>query len=118
MYTILPESKENVIWIRVKGRLTTRDYKTLSPYVDEIIARHGTIRILTDLRDFEGIEFWSVLKAPPGAFKYSSKVEKKAVITDENWIYIWTKLLAPFFKTEVRCYPSSKIEEAWKWVCS
>ncbi|OJW52702.1 MAG: hypothetical protein BGO67_09585 [Alphaproteobacteria bacterium 41-28] len=118
MYTILPESRENVIWIQVKGHMGPQDYATLFPYLDEIIARHGTIRILTDLREFQGVEFWAVLKTPPTAFKYSSKIEKKAVITDENWIYSWTKLLAPFLKTEVRCYPSSRIEEAWKWVCS
>jgi hypothetical protein len=118
MYNILPQSKENAIWIQLKGRMSAQDYETLLPYIDEIIAHHGTIRILTDLRDFEGVEFWTVLRTPPQAFKYSSKVEKKAIITDESWIYTWARLLAPFFKTEVRCFPSSKIEEAWKWVCS
>ena len=84
MYTILPESKENVVWIHVKGRMNSQDYETLFPHFDRIIVQHGTIRILTDLRDFEGIEFWAFLKTPHRAFKYGPKVEKKAVITRKN----------------------------------
>ena len=116
MYNILPESQGNVIGIRVDGRMRAEDYETLLPYIEDLITQHGTIRVLSDLRDYKGVELRAVLKTLPYAFKYSSKVEKKAVITDQHWIYVWTKLLAPFFKTEVRCFSSSEIDQAWKWV--
>ncbi|HUX80178.1 MAG TPA: STAS/SEC14 domain-containing protein [Alphaproteobacteria bacterium] len=118
MYNILPESGGNVIGIRVKGRMRAQDYETLLPYIDSLIVQHGNVRILSDLSDYEGVEVSAILKTLPKVFKYSSKVEKKAVVTDQHWVYTWAKLLAPFFKTEVRCFPSSEIDKAWKWVRS
>lgn len=116
MYTILPESTGNIIGIQVEDYMRAEDYETLLPFIETLIAQHGTIRILSDLRDYKGVEFRAVLKAFPYSFKYSANVEKKAVITDKHWIYAWTKLLAPFFKTEIRCFPSTEIDQAWEWV--
>ncbi len=116
MYHILPKSQDNILGIRIEGRMEAKDYATLLPFVENLIAEHGSIRIFVDLRDFESISFGGVLKILPYAFKYSSHVEKKAVVTDKKWIYAWVKLLAPFFKTKVHCFPSSEVEQAWKWV--
>ena len=116
MYNILQESAGNIIGIRIKDHLRAEDYETLLPYIKDLVAQHGTIRILSDLRDYKGVEFRAALKALPYFFKYSSKVEKKAVVTDKHWIYTWTKLLAPFFKTEIRCFPSTEMDQAWEWV--
>lgn len=116
MYHILPETNENTIGILVKGWVGVQDYKTLLPYLDGILAKQGNIRILSDLRSYEGTEFRAILKVLPSVFKYASRVEKKAVITDEHWVYALTRFLAFFFKTEVRCFPSSEIEKAWEWV--
>ena len=115
MYRILPKSTENIIGIRVEGRMEEEDYKGLLLFIESLIKKHGTIRILIDLRAFTGGDLQGVLKTLP-YFKYSSKVEKKALVTDQRWIYASTKLLSPFVRTEVRCFPSFEIEKAWKWV--
>lgn len=116
MYHILSQSQQNVVGFRVLGRLSSQDYKTLLPFVESTIKAHGTIRIITDLTDFKGIECLAILKSFLFIFKYSSLVEKKAVISDEDWIYKWVKVLRPFFKTEARCFPTSKADEAWEWI--
>jgi len=116
MYHILPKSEGNIIGVHVIGRMRRQDYETLLPFIEDVIHEHGTIRIVSDLRDFKGIEVLGVLKTLPFAFKYASHVEKEAVITDKGWVYTWAKILSPFFKTEVRCFPHSKVEEAWEWI--
>lgn len=116
MYHILPESHENVIGIHVTGEMSAEDYKTLLPFLEKIIIRYDTLRVVSDLREFKSVSFKGILKTLPFAFKYSSRVTRKAVITDKSWIYTWARLLAPFFKTEVRCFPSSQVESAWEWV--
>ncbi|MBY0500403.1 MAG: STAS/SEC14 domain-containing protein [Alphaproteobacteria bacterium] len=116
MYHILPESNGNTIGIRVEGQLSVDDYATLLPFVTEVIDHHGNIRILSDLRDFKGTNIRAMAKAICYLYKYASRVEKKVIIADEQWVYNWARLLGPLFKTEVRCYPSSKIERAWEWV--
>lgn len=115
MYHILSESHDNVIGIRIDGYMCAEDYDTLLPFLRNFIAHYGTIRIVSDLRGFKSVSFWGILKTLPFAFKYSSCVEKKAVITDQRWIYTWLRILSPFFQTDVRCFPPSKAEEAWEW---
>ena len=116
MYHILPKSKGNVIGIRVEGWMSAKDDATLLPFVENKIKEYGTIRILLDLRKYKGSELSGILKSIPYAFKFISKVEKEAVITDQKWIYTWAKLFAPFFKTKARCFPSTAVEQAWNWV--
>lgn len=116
MYHILPESEGNLIAIRVEGIMRAEDYKTLLPFIETAIREQGTIRILSDLRNLKSVEFRGIFNTLPYAFKYRSKVEKKAVITDMRWIYILTKLSSPFFTTQVRCFPSSEVNKAWAWI--
>jgi len=115
MYHILSESHDNVIGVRIENYMSAEDYDTLLPFLTSVIARYGTIRIVTDLREFKGVSFKGILKTLPFAFKYSSCVDKKAIITDQRWVYTWARVLSPFFQTDVRCFPPSKAEEAWGW---
>lgn len=116
MYRILPESQGNTIGIHVEGQIRVEDYATLLPFISKVIDHHGNIRILSDLSGFKGTNFRAIAKIIPYLYKNASHVEKKAIITDEQWIYNWAKFLGAFFKTEVRCYPSSQIDRAWEWV--
>ncbi|MBI2707043.1 MAG: STAS/SEC14 domain-containing protein [Proteobacteria bacterium] len=115
MYNILSESHDNVVGIRVEAYMRPEDYDTLLPFLADLIDHYEIIRIVTDLREFKGVAFWGLLKTLPFAFKYSSHVAKKAIITDQHWIYTWVRILSPFFPTEVRCFPPSKVEDAWEW---
>jgi len=116
MYHILPESEGNLIAIRVEGIMRLKDYKTLLPFIKTAIRKHGTIRSISDLRNFKNVEFRGILKMLPYAFKYSSRIEKNAIITDIHWIHTLNKVLSPFFSTQLRCFPNSEIEKAWEWV--
>lgn len=116
MYHILPESKGDVVGIRIEGYVRAEDYKTLLPFLEERIIQHGMIRVLLDLRDFKSIKLSGLVYFLPFALKYSSHIERKAIITDQHWIYAWMKFLAPFFKAQIRCFASTNLEKAWEWV--
>lgn len=116
MYHILSRSRRNIIGIQIEGWIRPKDCETLFPFIEDVIHEHGNVRILSDLRNFEGFTPLGILKSFPFTLKYSSKVEKEAVVTNKKWIYIWVKLLGIFFKIDVRSFPTTKAEEAWDWV--
>lgn len=116
MYSILRQSKDHIIAIHIEDYMRAQDYHTLLPHLKRRIEQHGKIRLLIELEEFKGVEILGVLKALPYAFRYGKYVEKKAIITDEPWIYTWTKLLSPLSKTTVRCFPTTKAEQAWEWL--
>jgi len=116
MYNILPETKDYLIAIRVEGVMTSQDYQTLLPYLKSRIEQHGRIRVLVELKDFKGIEILGLLRTLPYVFKYGRRVQKKAILTDEPWVYRWAKLFTPFYRTKVRCFPTTEGEQARDWI--
>jgi len=116
MYHVSHKSHTNVIGITIKDQLGVDDMKTLLPFMRRSINTHGKIRLLLDLRDFQGVESKGVLKIFRVGFKQRFHVEKKAIIADQHWIYLWGKCLFLFSKTEVRCFPSHDEEKAWEWI--
>jgi len=116
MYNILPETKGHIIAIRIMDYMRVQDYQTLLPHLKKRIEQHGKIRLLVELKDFNGVEILGLLKALPYALRYGKYVEKKAILTDEPWVYTWTAFLSSFSKTKVRCFPSSEGEKAREWI--
>ena len=116
MYHISAKSQENVIGIHIERQLGVKDTQTLLPFLEMCIKKHGSIRVLGDLKDFKGIEFLGLLKVLLFVFRYRSRLDKKIVITDQKWVKNWVQFLSPFFKTDIQCFPKEKIEEAWEWV--
>lgn len=116
MYNIMRESKGNVLGIKVTQELRSEDYATLLPFTQQLILHHGSIRVLTDLTEFDHPNHWANLKAALRILKYSKFVEKDAIISDASWVLSFAKLVSPFFKTEVRVFPSHRAQQAWDWV--
>lgn len=116
MYNILPATNDHIIAVRVEGYMRSQDYQTLLPHLKRRIELRGKIRLIVELKDFKGVEIRGIFRTIPYAFKYGRHIEKKAIITDETWVYTWTNLFSPFFKTKVRCFPSTQVEQAWEWV--
>ena len=108
MYTVLPESKNGFIYMRIEGGIGSQDAKTLLPYLKYRIEQHGAIRVLIELKDFTGVETLGILRTLPFSLKYGKHIEKKAFVADEKWVHTWVHLLSPLSKTKVRCFPCKK----------
>lgn len=118
MYTVLPESEGNVVGFKVVGDLDSKDYGQMFDMVDELIKKHGKIRILADLREYKAQYYLDAIMAFPKRLKYLNTVEKKAVVTDEHWIYTIASFTTPFFRPQVKLFHSNEIDTAWEWVRS
>ena len=118
MYSILHNSRDNVIGIKVIHELKSEDYATLLPFTRQRILKHGAIRILTDLSEFDHPNHWANLKAALRILRYAQFVEKDAIISDDPWVLNFAKIVSPWFKTEVRVFPTTKVDEAWNWINS
>ncbi|MBA3813952.1 MAG: STAS/SEC14 domain-containing protein [Alphaproteobacteria bacterium] len=116
MYNILPETKDHIIVIRIEGYTNSQDIKTLLPYLTHRIKKHGKIRILVILKEVSGIEMFGFLKTIPFFFKYRKIIEKKAILTDEIWVYKWTNIFKSLFNTKIHCFPSYELVKAWEWL--
>lgn len=116
MYEILTESQGKLLGLRVSGKVTAEDYESLIPEMERRIDAAGPLRLLCDMRDFGGIEieaFWADFKF---SVRHLKDFERMAVVGDQRWLEWWTKAASPFVKTQVKCFGSEEIREAWAWL--
>lgn len=115
----LTASDENVLGFLLKGKLTEEDYTgTLVPALEDAIELHGTIRVLLEVRDFQGWTpggAWEDLKHWPKMLQ----VERMALVSDESWDEVLTwmmKAFAAISSMDVHFYRIERLTEAWDWL--
>lgn len=116
MYRILDESSDNVVGMKVDGKLTKEDYGVLLPYLENLINQSGPVSLLCDMTSFEGIEieaFWEDFKF---SMRHLRDFTRIAIVGDNSWFEWLTKVVNPFMKTEVKYFSPDQSQEAWNWV--
>ncbi len=117
MYEILPESGGNVVGIRATGTLTRDDYDQLAPYLEAQMAAHAPLRVLVLLDDWHGWDslgaLWQDVKLDA---HLATRVERVAMVGDENWQRWATLLASPFTRGTVRYFSRDQMGAAWAWV--
>lgn len=118
MIEILPRSHDNVLAVKITGKLTSADYEhVLIPRLDAMLARHGSLSILAVFDDtFTG---WSLDAAWDDArygLKHRGDFNRLAVVGGPQWIR-WCMAATGFiFRGEMHAFPDGGLEEAWSWV--
>ena len=56
MFQALDDSIGDYVALKAIGKITSRDYDTLIPYLEEAINKEGALKILCDMTNFDGME--------------------------------------------------------------
>ena len=56
MFQVLDDSVGDYVALKEIGKITSRDYDTLIPYLEEAIKKEGPLNILCDMTNFDGME--------------------------------------------------------------
>jgi len=116
MYRVLDESSGRTVGIKVDGKLTNNDYEVLVPYFENLINEYGSLNLLCDMTQFSGVEigvFWEDFKF---SIRHVRDFTRMAIVGDEQWLDWYTTTFNPMVKTELKCFSSKHIHDAWNWV--
>ncbi len=116
MFHMLPESEGKVVGVRAEGALSDADYKEFLPKLEEIIAAHGPIRMLVDMRGFEGWEPMAAWDDFAFGMTHWTDFECIALVGDKTWEEMSAKLFNVLMKGEVRFFDLADKDAAWRWV--
>ncbi|RXE56355.1 hypothetical protein ABH15_09635 [Methanoculleus taiwanensis] len=103
----------------LRGRLTEADYtEVLLPALDAAIDQHEEIRVLLQVKDFEG---WTVGGAWEDLTNWPKwrQIERMAVVTDESWDTVMTwmmKVFAGLTDMDLQFFREERLAEAWDWL--
>lgn len=110
------------IGFRASGKLTRSDYRDVLEPVLRKAAEAGSIRMLFELADFDGLEpaaWWDDMKTGLGlGLGHHSAWKKSAIVTDVDWVAKAFRLFAWMTPGEVKVYGATRRDEALAWVAA
>lgn len=116
MLEVREKPDANIVELTVNGRITRADFDQAVAVLDQKIKEHGSVRLLEEVRSIGALEpslIWEDLK---WVFAHYKNITRTAVVADRKWIELYTKIVKPFVKIEMRYFESREIEEARRWL--
>ena len=116
MFHILSFTKENIVALKATGKISGEDYKKIQPLLEKTVKDHGSIDLYIEIENIEGVKpaaLWEDFKA---YFNYVNKINKIAVVGEDNWTKALTATIKPLVKGEVKFYTADDSLEAKKWI--
>ena len=102
--------------IVLNGRVSTEEFDALATRLEAFIRRHGHVRVLEIVQDFEGMDasaFWHDIKFSLRHLKDFSRV---AIVANPDTHHLWSSLVAPFTACEVEHFAPGEEDGARDWL--
>lgn len=116
MFEKLDQSSGNILGYKAVGKITKKDYTTLTADVQSLLQQEESICLLLDLGEFERekVSAWGA------DFKFGREFRQKIImlaIVGETKRQEWmTGLMDPLFADEAKFFPIDEREAAWEWL--
>ena len=98
------------------GRVSTEEFDAIAKKLEAFIKRHGQIRVLEVIQDFEGMDaiaFWHDVKF---SLRHVLDFSRIAVVTNPEVHHLWSSLVAPFMRCQVEHFSPGEVEAARDWL--
>lgn len=113
-YKEYPE--DSLVELIVDGKVTQEDFNRIAGQMEVFITAHGKIKLLEEIRNFEGFDpsmLWDGIKFD---MKYLKNFSHCAVLTDMGWVGPFSKAAGAFISCKVRTFPLDKKDDAIEWL--
>jgi hypothetical protein len=116
MLTYKEYDNAQAVEIVLKGRVSTEEFDALATRLEAFIERHGRVRVLEIVEDFEGMDasaFWHDIKF---SLRHLRDFSRCVIVANPDTHHLWSSLVAPFMACEVAHFPPGEEEAARDWL--
>ena len=107
----------NIVEVIVEGKITATDFDRIVPLMQADLARHGKVKVLEEIRSFEGMEPMAVWKDLQQVYMVKD-ITHVAFVTDEQWMRTVAETVNPIFPSELKAFELSQVEAARTWLAT
>ena len=107
---------QNVLEVRLTGKLTREFYEQFVPEVERQIQQFGKLRILLELHEFHGWTAGALWEDIKFDLKHCKDIERLAIVGDKKWQKGMAAFCKPFTAATVKYFDHSKLEAARRWL--
>jgi hypothetical protein len=102
--------------IVLEGRISTQEFEALAERLEAFIARHGRVRVLEIVRDFEGMDASALWEDIKFSLRHLKDFSRCAIVANPNTRHLWSSLVAPFMSCDVEHFPPGEEDAARDWL--
>jgi hypothetical protein len=116
MLTYQEHDNAQAVEIVLEGRVSTEEFDALAQRLETFIKRHGKVRVLEIVKDFEGMDavaFWHDIKF---SLRHLKDFSRCAIVVNPGTHHLWSNLVAPFISCEVEHFAPGEEEAARDWL--
>ncbi|WP_009544358.1 STAS/SEC14 domain-containing protein [Crocosphaera subtropica] len=106
----------NIVEISVAGKITEQDLDQIVSRLKTDIEKHDKLRILEEIRSFDGIDPIALWKDVRFGFGYINNFTHAAVVADAKWMRTFAEAVGSILSAEVKAFETSEIETARMWL--
>jgi hypothetical protein len=108
----------NIVEISIAGKITETDFDRVISQLKVDLEKHGKLRILEEVRSFDGIDPIALWKDVRFGFAHINDFTHAAVVTDAKWMRTFAEAIGSVLSAEVKAFEESQIEAARKWLAN
>ncbi len=116
MFHILENTGNNLVAIRIEGKINKRDYNDLLPVIEQKRNEHSHISMYLEFYNIQGVTPKAALDDIMTYFKYVADFDKIAVIGEDNWGNLLQSTSNEFYSANIRFFNLDRKQEAKSWL--
>ena len=117
--SIQVDSEGDVVTARLLGKLDPSAYDGVNDEIDNVMSRAEHVRLVLDLREFDGWSGLSALGDHLSLVREHYRVpERIAIVGDKAWQKMAGKIMAKFVNAQTKFFDSGDYEGAVAWVAA
>ena len=116
MFQVLDDSVGDYIALKAIGKITSKEYDTLIPYLEEAKNKERALNILYDMTNFGGMEIEAAWRDFRFGMRHIRDFHRSALVGASKWVEWCVKITVPFFKLEVKLFQTGQEKEARNWL--
>lgn len=114
--TLVETDDGRVLEIEIAGKLDRSDYDVFVPRVEQLIERHGKIRMLVTLNDFHGWTAGALWDDVKFDARHFNDIERLAIVGEKKWEQAMAAFCKPFTTATVRYFDAADVATARHWL--
>ncbi|HEX3987658.1 MAG TPA: STAS/SEC14 domain-containing protein [Acidobacteriaceae bacterium] len=110
------EDEGTILVIHVTGKLVKADYGHFIAEFEQLLLRHGRVRVLFDMTGFRGWDAGAAWEDIKFDVRHFADISRLAMVGDKKWQHGMAECFKPFTKAETRYFDHTAATEARMWL--
>ena len=108
--------EDSIVDVTISGKLTKQDYEQFVPELENLIQKHGKMRMLCRLSDFHGWHMGAMWEDLKFDVKHFRDIDRLAIVGENKWQEWISKFSSAFTGAAMKYFSHDQADEAEAWI--